>query len=70
MIRATHKLTVLLGCDLALSPDPNATRMANDLTHHVLSHRVTAGLQILFEISFSPADWPLGDVVWPDVRGH
>jgi hypothetical protein len=37
--------------------------MTDDLADHVLGLR-WRGIRVLFPF---PADWPLGDVVWPDV---
>lgn len=68
MERSSDKETVLLGGDLALSPDPDAARMADDLADHVLG-RVPRRLQVL-HVRLPPADRPFRDVVRPDVGGH
>ncbi len=82
MKASSHESAVFRGSDLALSTDADAARVADDLAHHVLG-RVRAQVAVIAQeapvaaaavdvadVSLSPANWPLGNVVRPDVRGH
>ena len=60
------KITEFFGCNLALAPDTDAARLPNDLADHVLRLR---GRRVRVLLPF-PADWPLSDVVRPNVTRH
>lgn len=66
---AAHKVTILLGGDLTLSPDTHTTRVANDLANHVLSSMALGRLQIA-QVGLLPTNGPLGYIIRPDVGGH
>ena len=60
------KITELLGCNLALAPDPDTAGMSDDLADHVLG---LAGRSVRVLLPL-PTDRPLGDVVRPHVGGN
>ena len=63
---AAHEHAVLLGGDLTLAPDANATGVTYDLTDHVFGSLSFDA----FNVSLATADGPLGDVIRPDVGCH
>ena len=60
------KITEFFGCYLALAPDADAAWFPDDLADHVLR---LGGRRVRVLLPF-PANWPLGDVIRPDVRSH
>lgn len=63
--RSAHEHAILFSGDLALSADPNATRMANYLTYHML-RGVTHLVQVL-HVGLSATNWPFCNIIWPNV---
>lgn len=74
---SSDKITIFFGCNGATTVDADAARVRDDLTHHVLCSLVTPQLRpnavqissLHHRVGFA-TDGPLGDVVWPLVRGN